>query len=95
LPAVFVCAPYCAWAQKIVRLATTTSTDNSGLLTALLPAFEAATKITVHVIAVGSGKALALARNGDVDVVLVHAKAAEDQFIAALAWRQPARRYVE
>jgi tungstate transport system substrate-binding protein len=72
-----------AQSQVIVKLATTTSTENSGLLKFLLPAFEAHSKIKVQVIAVGSGKALALAKNGDVDVVLVHARAAEDQFVAA------------
>ncbi len=70
-------------AQGVLRLSTTTSTDNSGLLAHLLPAFEAQTKLKVHVIAVGSGKALELAKNGDVDVTLVHARAAEDQFVAA------------
>lgn len=69
-------------AQEVLRLSTTTSTENSGLLKALLPAFEARTQIKVHVIAVGSGKALELAKNGDVDVTLVHARAAEDKFIA-------------
>lgn len=71
-----------AFAQQPVRLSTTTSTDNSGLLAHLLPAFEAKYKTKVHVIAVGSGKALELAKNGDVDVALVHARAAEDQFVA-------------
>lgn len=69
-------------AEEILRLSTTTSTENSGLLKVLLPFFEAKTRIKVHVIAVGSGKALELAKNGDVDVTLVHARAAEDQFIA-------------
>jgi tungstate transport system substrate-binding protein len=66
----------------LVRLATTTSTDNSGLLQVLLPAFQRDTGYGVHTIAVGTGKALALARNGDVDVVLVHATAAEERFVA-------------
>lgn len=65
-----------------VRLSTTTSTENSGLLAHLLPAFEARTGHKVHVIAVGSGKALELAKNGDVDVTLVHSRAAEDKFVA-------------
>ena len=69
-------------ADRIIRLATTTSTDNSGLLTALLPEFSAATGYTVHVIAVGTGKALRMGRDGDVDVVLVHARSAEDKFVA-------------
>ena len=68
--------------EKIVRLATTTSTDNSGLLNALLPKFTEATGYQVHVIAVGTGKALRMGRDGDVDVVLVHARAAEDKFVA-------------
>ena len=72
-----------ASALEVVRLSTTTSTDNSGLLTVLLPAFEASTHIKVQVISVGTGKALELAKNGDVDVALVHARAAEDQFVAA------------
>jgi len=64
-----------------VRLATTTSTDNSGLLNALLPRFEAASGYQVHVIAVGTGKALRMGRDGDVDVVLVHAPVAEQAFV--------------
>ncbi len=68
--------------NSVIRLATTTSTENSGLLAELLPQFERESGIRVHVIAVGTGKALRLAREGDVDVVLVHARAAEDQLIA-------------
>ncbi len=68
--------------DRRLRLATTTSTQDSGLLEYLHPAFEAATGIKVDVIAVGSGKALALARNGDVDVVLAHDPAAEEAFMA-------------
>lgn len=74
-------APLAA-AQQAIRLSTTTSTENSGLLTYLLPAFEAKTNSKVQVISVGTGKALELARNGDVDVALVHARAAEDKFVA-------------
>lgn len=69
-------------AEPAVRLSTTTSTENSGLLAYLLPAFEALSGIQVKVIAVGTGKALELARNGDVDVTLVHARASEDKFVA-------------
>jgi len=64
-----------------LKLATTTSTDNSGLLDKLLPSFKARFNIKVDVIAVGTGKALKLGENGDVDVVLVHARQAEDKFI--------------
>jgi tungstate transport system substrate-binding protein len=71
-----------ASAQQIIRLSTTTSTDNSGLLNYLLPEFEAKTNSKVRVIAVGTGKALELAKNGDVDVTLVHARPAEDKFVA-------------
>jgi len=65
-----------------IRLATTTSTDNSGLLDVLLPAFERKHNIKVAVIAVGTGKAIKLAENGDVDVILVHAREAEEKFVA-------------
>jgi tungstate transport system substrate-binding protein len=68
--------------SPVLRLATTTSTDNSGLLAKLLPPFEKSTGIQVHVIAVGTGKALRLAREGDVDVVLVHARKAEDALVS-------------
>ncbi|WP_151636252.1 substrate-binding domain-containing protein [Noviherbaspirillum aerium] len=71
-----------AWAQDVIKLSTTTSTENSGLLKFLLPAFEARTNSKVNVISVGTGKALELAKNGDVDVTLVHARAAEDKFVA-------------
>lgn len=66
-----------------IRMSTTTSTDNSGLLRALLPAFEKKYGVKVRVIPVGTGKALKLAENGDVDVTLVHARQAEDAFVAA------------
>ncbi|MBA3902286.1 MAG: tungsten ABC transporter substrate-binding protein [Rhodocyclaceae bacterium] len=64
-----------------IRLSTTTSTENSGLLKQLLPAFEAKYGTRVRVISVGTGKALELGKNGDVDVVLVHARPAEDKFV--------------
>jgi tungstate transport system substrate-binding protein len=71
-----------ALAQEVIKLSTTTSTENSGLLQALLPAFEAKTNTRVHVISVGTGKALEMAKNGDVDVTLVHARPSEDKFVA-------------
>lgn len=71
-----------AAAQEVIKLSTTTSTENSGLLTYLLPQFEASTHTKVHVISVGTGKALELAKNGDVDVTLVHARPSEDKFVA-------------
>ena len=64
-----------------IRLATTTSTENSGLLTYLLTEFTEDTGYKVHVISVGTGKALRLGKDGDVDVVLVHAIAAETEFV--------------
>jgi len=67
---------------KVLRLSTTTSTENSGLLAYLLPSFEAKTGLKVNVISVGTGKALELGKNGDVDVTLVHARAMEDKFVA-------------
>lgn len=71
-----------ALGQEVIKLSTTTSTENSGLLQYLLPAFEAKTNTKVHVISVGTGKALEMARNGDVDVTLVHARPSEDKFVA-------------
>lgn len=73
----------CAHAQAHLRLSTTTSTDNSGLLAVVLPPFEQRFHLKVDVIAVGSGKALKLAENGDVDVVLSHAPALEEAFLKA------------
>ena len=64
-------------------LATTTSTNDSGLLDFILPDFEAKTGIQVDVVAVGTGQALALGENGDADVLLVHARAREDAFMEA------------
>lgn len=71
-----------ALAQQVLKLSTTTSTENSGLLGFLLPEFEAKSGLKVQVIAVGTGKALELAKNGDVDVTLVHARPSEDKFVA-------------
>ncbi len=64
-------------------LATTTSTENSGLLAAILPDFESKTGITAEVVAVGTGQALSLGESGDADVLLVHARAREDAFMEA------------
>lgn len=68
--------------DNIVKLATTTSTENSGLLGYLLPTFTKDTGYTVQVIATGTGKALQLGRQGDVDIVMTHAPAAEAKFVA-------------
>ena len=63
-------------------LATTTSTENSGLLADILPAFEQEFNAEVEVVAVGTGQALALGEDGNADVLLVHARAREDVFMA-------------
>lgn len=80
------CLSFVGFAQAdekpTLRLATTTSTDNSGLLAYLLPEFTKDTEHKVQVIAVGTGKALRMGKDGDVDVVLVHAKSAEETFVA-------------
>jgi tungstate transport system substrate-binding protein len=72
-----------ALAHDHLRLSTTTSTENTGLLAAILPPFEKRFGVKVDVIAVGSGKALKLGENGDVDAVLSHAPALEEAFMAA------------
>ncbi|MGF1506201.1 MAG: solute-binding protein [Chloroflexi bacterium] len=75
------CAPTQPQPQTL-RLATTTSTDNSGLLAYILPDFEQQFNADVEVIAVGTGQALALGEAGDADVVLVHAREREEAFVA-------------
>lgn len=65
-----------------LRLATTTSTDDSGLLNAILPDFEEKNNAQVNVVAVGTGQAIALGEAGDADVILVHARSREDAFVA-------------
>jgi len=72
-----------AIATERLRLATTTSTENSGLLAELLPPFEKANDCQVDVIAVGTGKAIKLGETGDVDVIMVHARSKEDKFVGA------------
>lgn len=71
-----------AYADNVLILATTTSTDNSGLLDVLLPPFEEKYGVRVDVVAVGTGKAIKLAENGDADIIFVHAREAEDKFVA-------------
>jgi tungstate transport system substrate-binding protein len=70
-----------ALAQRFITVASTTSTEQSGLFRHLLPTFEQRTGIEVRVVALGTGQALDLARRGDADVVFVHARAAEEQFL--------------
>lgn len=64
-----------------IKMATTTSTDNSGLLHYLLPKYEAKCHCKVRYTAVGTGNAIKLGENGDVDMIMVHARAAEDKFV--------------
>ena len=68
--------------ERFITVASTTSTEQSGLFGYLLPIFEKKTGLQVRVVAVGTGQALDLARRGDADVVFVHAKSAEEKFLA-------------
>jgi len=70
-------------AEKVLMMATTTSTDNTGLLDYLAPAFTKATGIDLRWTAIGTGKALKMGQNCDVDVLLVHAPGAEKKFVDA------------
>jgi tungstate transport system substrate-binding protein len=81
LSAATSCAPAIAQDRSIV-VASTTSTEDSGLFGYLLPIFKAKTNIEVKVIAQGTGQALDTARRGDADVVFVHAKPQEEKFLA-------------
>ncbi len=69
--------------EQVLRMSTTTSTENSGLLAVLNPVFEEKYNVSLEVIPVGSGKALKLGENGDVDVIFSHAPKAEEAFMAA------------
>jgi tungstate transport system substrate-binding protein len=72
-----------AWAQqKFITVASTTSTEQSGLFKHLLPIFEKKTGIDVRVVALGTGQALDMGRRGDADVVFVHARELEEKFVA-------------
>ncbi len=83
LAAAALTAPAFVQAQeRSITVASTTSTEQSGLFGHLLPAFTKATGIVVKVVAVGTGQALDIGRRGDADVVFVHDRAAEDRFVA-------------
>ena len=71
-----------AAAQEFITVASTTSTENSGLFGHILPIFQAETGIEVRVISQGTGQALETGRRGDADVVFVHARAQEDKFVS-------------
>ncbi|MGB8434257.1 MAG: extracellular solute-binding protein [Burkholderiales bacterium] len=79
--AVIAAAPASAQ-EKFITVASTTSTENSGLFKHILPIFEKETGIQVRVVALGTGQALDLARRGDADVLFVHNKSAEEKFVA-------------
>ncbi len=81
LTAAFVAVP--AQADEILMMATTTSTQDTGLLEFLAPSFQEETGIELRWVAVGTGKALEIAKNCDADVLLVHAPAAEKEFVKA------------
>ena len=68
--------------QNFITVASTTSTEQSGLFKHLLPVFEKKSGIQVRVVALGTGQALDMGRRGDADAVLVHAKALEEKFLA-------------
>lgn len=74
-------APAAEAEPQVLRLATTTSTADSGLLDAILPDFEAKNNARVDVVAVGTGQAIEIGEAGDADVILVHARAREDAFV--------------
>lgn len=67
--------------EETLRLTTTTSTYETGLLDYILPPFEKKHNAKVHIVSVGTGKAIHIAMNGDADVILVHAREAEDKFV--------------
>ncbi len=69
-------------AERFITVTSTTSTENSGLFRYLLPLFQHDTGIEARVVAVGTGQAIALAQRGDADVLLVHHKPSEEQFVA-------------
>ena len=76
------CAPGAGAQQRYITVASTTSTEQSGLFKHLLPIFEKKTGIQVRVVALGTGQALDMGRRGDADVVFVHARPLEEKFVA-------------
>ena len=69
-------------AERFITVASTTSTENSGLFGFILPKFQQATGIEVRVVAVGTGQAIKNAERGDADVLFVHHQPSEEQFVA-------------
>ncbi|MCA3595804.1 MAG: substrate-binding domain-containing protein, partial [Methylobacterium sp.] len=68
--------------ERFITVASTTSTEQSGLFRHILPIFTGETGITVRVVALGTGQALDVGRRGDADVVFVHDRVAEERFVA-------------
>src|SRR5690348_4366501 len=83
LLALFLAAGPAFGAERFITLASTTSTEQSGLFAYLLPIFEKKTGIEVRVVAVGTGQALAIGTRGDADALLVHDRIGEDKFVAS------------
>lgn len=79
--AVLLGTGYAAAAERFITVASTTSTENSGLFKHLLPKFTERTGIEVRVVAVGTGQAMKLGENGDADVLLVHHRPSEEKFV--------------
>src|SRR5204863_5072998 len=69
--------------ERFITLSSTTSTQDSGLFGHILPIFKAAAGLNVHVVAVGTGQALAIGERGDADALLIHDRVGEDKFVAA------------
>lgn len=82
LVALALCTAPAALAQKFITVASTTSTEQSGLFKHILPIFQKKTGIEVRVVALGTGQSLDMGKRGDADVVFVHARPAEEKFIA-------------
>src|SRR5206468_8633396 len=83
LGVILLCIDAGAQAQeRFVTVASTTSTEQSGLFGYLLPIYERETGVKVRVVALGTGQALDVGRRGDADVVFVHARSAEEKFVA-------------
>ncbi len=80
--ALAACAFAASAQERFITVASTTSTEQSGLFGYLLPIYEQQTGVKVRVVALGTGQALDVGRRGDADVVFVHARAAEDKFLA-------------
>ena len=78
----FALAATGGWAQSTMVMASTTSTEQSGLFSHLLPEFAKASGVTVKVVAVGTGQAIDMAKRGDADVLFVHDRAAEEKYVA-------------